>query len=83
METISASVGAGGANRPQDVIKVQNLLNQNRARVPDAREITVDGLVGPETIDAIINFQRHVVGLSNPDGRVDPDPAPLTWTPHL
>ena len=73
METISASVGVGGANRPQDVVKVQNLLNQNRARVPDAREITVDGLVGPETINAIINFQRHVVGLSNPDGRVDPN----------
>ncbi|MFO1372573.1 MAG: peptidoglycan DD-metalloendopeptidase family protein [Candidatus Competibacteraceae bacterium] len=73
MVTITASVGAGGTNKREDVIKVQTLLNQNRARVPEAREITVDGIVGKETLNAITNFQRHVVGLSNPDGRVDPN----------
>lgn len=78
MVTIRASVGAGGTNNREDVIKVQTLLNQNRARVPDAREITVDGVVGRETINAITNFQRHIVGLSNPDGRVDPNGRTLS-----
>ncbi len=32
---------------------------------------TVDGFLGPATIDAIKQFQSNVMGFSNPDGRVD------------
>lgn len=69
---IKSSVGANGANRNDDTRYVQQLLN----RQPNGRysfgKISVDGLVGPQTIGAITNFQRNVVGMSYPDGRVDP-----------
>ena len=60
----------------QDVRTVQTLLNQHRP-VP-MRPIGVDGLSGPETIAAIEDFQRRVVKLQTPDGRVDP--GGKTWT---
>jgi len=66
MSTISGSVGKGGANRPDDVRLVQELLNQS------GRSVGTDGLIGPKTIAAIEAFQRSVVGMSNPDGRIDP-----------
>ncbi len=72
MANISDSVGLNGANQPQDVRTVQELLNQNRHRVPDGREIPEDGIVGPKTIFAIKRFQTSVLGMRNPDGRVDP-----------
>jgi len=63
--TIAASVGAGGANRPDDVRVVQALLT---ARGIDPGP--VDGTVGPATIAAIKAFQRRFA--TWPDGRVDP-----------
>lgn len=72
MVTISASVGLNGVNRSGDVKKVQILLNQNRHRF-DHHEIAEDSIIGPKTIGTIKDFQRTVVGLSNPDGRVDAD----------
>jgi murein DD-endopeptidase MepM/ murein hydrolase activator NlpD len=72
MASISASVGFLGVNSHADVLKVQELLNSNRHRVPDGYEIDVDGRVGPKTIAAIHLFQRTVVQLKEPDGRVDP-----------
>jgi peptidoglycan hydrolase-like protein with peptidoglycan-binding domain len=67
---ISNSVGEGGANKVDDVVRVQSLLNQFRSqngRTP----ISVDGKVGPETIGAIRDFQQATTSVV--DGRVDPD----------
>jgi peptidoglycan hydrolase-like protein with peptidoglycan-binding domain len=65
---ISASVGRSGINAPNDVKIVQCGLNVIRAR-RGMRPIAIDGLVGPETIEAISNFQS-TNGL-NVDGRMD------------
>jgi hypothetical protein len=53
---IERSVGQGGVNIKGDVIFVQLLLNDWRARNGMVR-IEVDGLVGPETIGAIRSIQ--------------------------
>jgi hypothetical protein len=71
---ISASVGAGGANRKQDAMTVQELLNG----VPSAdggpvNPLVVDGLPWEKTIAAIKRFQQVQLGHKWPDGRVDPD----------
>ena len=61
---ISGSVGRNGANHTGDTRFVQRLLNDAGAA------LTVDGLVGPKTIQAIEAFQgRNGIGA---DGRVDP-----------
>lgn len=70
MATIRASVGRGGRNQRTDVKAVQSLLNDHVK--PPIRLLAEDGLVGPKTIQAITNFQRDVVRLPRPDGRVDP-----------
>ncbi|MEM7319567.1 MAG: peptidoglycan-binding protein [Pseudomonadota bacterium] len=67
--SITAAVGKGGTNAPQDVQTVQQLLNQNGA------SLVVDGLVGPKTIGAITKFQQASLGFG--DGRVDP--GGMTW----
>ena len=71
MITITASVGKNASNQPEDVKKIQQLLNSMQANQggPDPK-LEVDGLNGPKTIAAIEKFQTHhqlVV-----DGRVDP-----------
>jgi hypothetical protein len=73
MTGISASVGQGGTNRRKDVLIVQNLLNQHIGSLPSIAALRVDGVVGQRTIDAIKAFQRTVVHLLSPDGRVDPN----------
>lgn len=70
MATIMGSVGIQGMNAANDVRIVQQLLNNNRP-VP-LRQIAVDGRIGPETTDAILEFQRRVLHQSRPDGKVDP-----------
>lgn len=72
--TISASVGHGGRNVPDDVRQVQSLLVEAGAAPP----LTVDGLCGEQTVRAIRWFQEHVVRMASPDGRIDP--AGPTWT---
>jgi murein DD-endopeptidase MepM/ murein hydrolase activator NlpD len=72
MGTISASVGLDGKNKHDDAFTVQRLLNENRNRIPGAREIRVDGIVGPKTIALIKLFQQGVLKF-DPDGTVDPD----------
>jgi peptidoglycan hydrolase-like protein with peptidoglycan-binding domain len=70
MSSISASVGRGGANLREDVRLVQQLLNRHpRGAQPPLGE---DGLIGSRTLAAIEAFQRDVVGMARPDGRVDP-----------
>ena len=71
MATITQPVGKGVSNRNHgDVLLVQQLLNKHRQSV--LPRIGEDGVVGPETIGAIEEFQRRVVKMSYPDGRVDP-----------
>jgi peptidoglycan hydrolase-like protein with peptidoglycan-binding domain len=69
MSRISASVGQGGENRPDDVRTIQKLLNEQS--LPPQRALEVDGHAGERTIEAIRHFQSSKVGLKNPDGRVD------------
>ncbi len=70
MKSINGSVGRGGRNNRQDVVTVQQLLNLHNK--PPNRPLSVDGIVGPKTITAIERFQREVLGVRRPDGRVDP-----------
>ena len=65
---IAASVGSSGINRRDDVALIQFLLNDWRQR-NGRRRIAEDGLVGPETIAAIRDFQGTVTHLV--DGRID------------
>jgi hypothetical protein len=69
---ISASVGKGGANQRPDVIRIQTLLNENMRKLSEIKRLRVDGAAGKLTIAAIEAFQKKVVGMSKPDGRVDP-----------
>jgi hypothetical protein len=61
---ITASVGAGGVNRPDDVRVVQALLAAKGVYAG-----AVDGIAGEETLEAITAFQKRFA--SAPDGRVD------------
>jgi hypothetical protein len=73
MASITASVGKGGVNRQNDVITVQKLINQNIGLITPLRPIAEDGKVVPMMINAIEEFQRRVLKISHPDGRVDPN----------
>jgi peptidoglycan hydrolase-like protein with peptidoglycan-binding domain len=63
---IGATVGQGGKNLEEDVQGVQAALNRRAGA-----GLKVDGRCGRDTIEAIMEFQR-ALGLSKPDGRVDP-----------
>ncbi|MGI9034797.1 MAG: D-Ala-D-Ala carboxypeptidase family metallohydrolase [Pyrinomonadaceae bacterium] len=76
---VSQSVGEGGVNMPTDVALVQHLLNAARKNLISAgisfqnfQPLMVDNDCGPRTKQAILIFQRDVMRVSNPDGRVDP-----------
>jgi len=71
---ITTSVGSSGINRGDDVALVQYLLNDWRQR-NGRKAIAEDGLVGPETIGAIRDFQGTVTHLV--DGRIDPAGASM------
>ena len=71
-QTLSASVGNAGRNLPADGKIVQALLNAHINELRPLHALSVDGIVGPKTIQAIIEFQRRVVKIGHPDGRVDP-----------
>lgn len=71
MPGIIASVGRGGANRRDDVITVQSLLNRVPAAAGGPRPaLTVDGVCGGMTNAAIAAFQMF--HFRNADGRIDP-----------
>jgi len=73
MPTISGSVGKGGANRDDDVRAVQGLLNQNIGKLVPLMPVIVTGKCDTQTILMIEEFQRRVLQLAIPDGRVDPE----------
>ena len=67
---IHSPVGSGCPNERSDVRLVQKLLQQ-----AGVYQGTIDGLYGPQTKVAILEYQRHIV--SAPDARIDP--AGPTW----
>ena len=73
---ITQSVGMGGANNVNDIKAVQTALNALLALISPTAPLVVDGKLGanPErskTVAAITMFQRKVVGLVRPDGKID------------
>jgi len=70
MKIIVASVGHGGLNRTDDVRLVQELLNRHMQ--PPQRPLVIDGVMSPRTIAAIAAFQRRVLNMHLPDGRIQP-----------
>lgn len=70
-ETLSASVGAGGVNRPDDVKKVQR-----RLAVHGKYSGPIQDACDAATKTAITNFQATF--LKKPDGRIDPGGG--TWS---
>lgn len=71
---ITGSVGRGGLNLPADARLVQQLLNEAGARDGGGAPLMVDGVVGPKTLAAILDYQRRR-RLPVADGRVDPGGA--------
>jgi len=64
--------GQGIRNHWIDVMEVQSLINDNLYKLHDQSFLVVDGWIGEKTINAIMAFQRKVLGKLNPDGRIDP-----------
>ncbi len=71
---ITYSVGIGGRNDPADVRIVQLLLNLNRLRFAALQPaaLSTDGQIGPNTIQAIRNFETGVMKMAVSDGVVTP-----------
>ena len=62
--SLTGSVGRGGDNHRQDVVAVQN-----RLRFSGIETGVIDGVFGPRTAAAILEFQRHF--LRQPDGLIE------------
>lgn len=77
MRLIVNSVGNGAANLKSDVRVVQELLNRCITYLIPVRLLKVDGDCGPITIGVILEFQRRVMGLRSPSGRIDPGQAAI------
>jgi len=74
---ISQPLGRNGTANRDNATTVQILLNLNLDKLIGTGLLTEDGSAGPTTIGAIEEFQRRVVGLKTPDGRVDPNGSTL------
>ncbi len=80
-DDLSASVGYGGTNNFGDVVLVQLLLNNHISFGTTLskwgiKPLVADGSIGKwshhdRTVVAITIFQREVLGISKPDGRID------------
>ncbi len=73
------SVGIGGSNIYNDVFLIQTLMNKALPRLKKAgrqfehfNPLREDGDCGQFTKNAITIFQRDVLGMAEPDGRIDP-----------
>jgi hypothetical protein len=73
--SLSSSVGQGGANHSNDVRLIQRLINANPP-IP-FRPLSVDGSCGPLTIVEITEVQKRYLHLAHPTGRIDPGSE--TW----
>ncbi len=70
--SIKKSVGIGGQNKPSDSFIVQRLLNECKADFKGKGTLVPDGLPGKKTYEVIKAFQKTVVKMNYPDGRIDP-----------
>ena len=70
MNKILHSVGKGGSNKHVEVKNVQTLLNMVLAK--GATPLKTDGLSGPKTIAAIVEFQHRSMKVAKPDGLIMP-----------
>lgn len=76
--SIKQSVGAGGVNTKLDVKIIQAALNLSRSQSFEPQgAVVIDGAIGKKTISAIELYQTAVVGMSKPDGRIDPNGATI------
>ena len=70
MAGIENSVGAGGLNNRRDVIEVQRAINRYLSSID---RLQVDGVCGPLTMAALINYQQRELRMVRPDGLVEPN----------
>lgn len=70
--SINKSVGLGGQNKPSDAFIIQRLLNECKTEFKGRGSLVPDGLPGQKTYNVIKAFQKTVVKMSHPDGRIDP-----------
>ncbi|WP_394203296.1 TIGR02594 family protein [Shewanella waksmanii] len=73
---LSGSVGVDGHNQANDIKTVQAALNKLIHLLAPTSKLVVDGSLGrvpanSKTVAAITQFQRKIVGLIRPDGRID------------
>ncbi len=75
-KTLSASVGNGGVNKPEEVLLIKTLINKF---IPsfNLADTSTNTKVGNTTIAAIKKFQQEKVGLTSPDGLIEP--GKNTW----
>jgi hypothetical protein len=78
VQFIRGTIGSGGeANLADDVLWVQGLLNRwLSTRTKPA--LGLDGGLGGSTHQALVDFQREVVKLAQPNGKVAPGDATAT-----
>jgi murein DD-endopeptidase MepM/ murein hydrolase activator NlpD len=72
MESITSSVGKDSKNNFKDVVTVQTLINGCLHLLKPLDLLNPDGKAGKKTVEAIELFQRNVVKMAKPDGRIDP-----------
>jgi len=70
-----STIGRNGANLRDDVETIQMLLNLCRSnnRVALEAPLKVDGAFGNNTLKAMMEFQRVVFGMTEPEGFIRPD----------
>jgi hypothetical protein len=73
MYRLGASVGQNGRNNHDDVLIVQTLLNKNAHIADSIGRVPEDGNCDDGTKRAIVAFQKDVVRIASPDGRIDPN----------
>jgi hypothetical protein len=71
---IEAAVGDSSPNKPIDVIRIQDLLNNSLKFTGLEQALNVDGTVSDTMVEGIRNFQEKHPGIKSkrPDGRVSP-----------
>ena len=70
MTRIMASVGNRGANRRNDVVLVQQLLNKHKIPLHPLL-LKIDGIAGSKTIKQITGFQKHMMKMLCPGGVIN------------
>jgi uncharacterized protein (TIGR02594 family) len=77
MISLQAAVGRAGPNHARDVETVQHLLNTKFSGIGPVRRLKANGKCGPDTIQAIEDFERLVFPSTTPTGTLLPHSAVL------